>query len=535
MTLCITTQAVAETLYVRPEGGSYGAEDGTSYANAFDGFEDMVWGAGAGQIGAGDTLIVCGTFSTITLQAKRDGSAGSPITIDGDCSGQGDLSRAVIDGTVSSMNATMPQLSNIWEVGVGETGVGYTYITFTHFELKMEVASGNIHHGLKIRATSAPDTVDRTVNTFVVIDDVTVHGVGTAGSGYSQTCVNGRGSNTRITNSTIYDCPSDGIYWEGNNNEFSYLDISNVDTQTGTPDGDTIQFGGAAGIQNTGNWIHHNTLDCRGNNCKQALVMSSDSDLTVDNLVEFNSLYGGGAVLNWNPGGGTIRNNLLYSTLGGQNNAVDVGVLFIQEQTGTGVAQNPITVYGNLIVGEAGVYKYGIFANPSGMAAAHTYNIWNNTIIGFYDTGILCSTGGSVLTCNVSNNIIYTQDGLYAFLFGSGMAGTIRKNNIWYGVGAKNAPGTFADNSTGDLNVDPLLMDPSITVGPTPVGSPAGDATGSATRGDHRTKAGSPARRAGVSGYTCMDVRGRPCYPDSPDIGAYQATSGDPANTRTAR
>jgi len=44
--------------YVRPAGGNYGLENGTSYANAWDGLEKVVWGAGGVQ--PGDTLYVCG-------------------------------------------------------------------------------------------------------------------------------------------------------------------------------------------------------------------------------------------------------------------------------------------------------------------------------------------------------------------------------------------------------------------------------------------------------------------------------------------
>ena len=48
------------TWYVRPITAEYGAEDGSSYAAAFDGLGDITWGVGGVQ--AGDTLKVCGTF-----------------------------------------------------------------------------------------------------------------------------------------------------------------------------------------------------------------------------------------------------------------------------------------------------------------------------------------------------------------------------------------------------------------------------------------------------------------------------------------
>ena len=53
------TTETAETWYVRPSGGSYGSENGTSYANAWDGLKSIVFGPGG--VEAGDTLYVCGT------------------------------------------------------------------------------------------------------------------------------------------------------------------------------------------------------------------------------------------------------------------------------------------------------------------------------------------------------------------------------------------------------------------------------------------------------------------------------------------
>jgi len=43
--------------YVRPAGGTYGNEDGTSYADAWDGFSDITWAS----VQPGDTLWICGT------------------------------------------------------------------------------------------------------------------------------------------------------------------------------------------------------------------------------------------------------------------------------------------------------------------------------------------------------------------------------------------------------------------------------------------------------------------------------------------
>lgn len=85
--------------------------------------------------------------------------------------------------------------------------------------------------------------------------------------------------------------------------------------------------------------------------------------------------------------------------------------------------------------------------------------------------------------------------------------------SYYYSVAGDPAAFVTATGGTGiNVNVDPLLI--STT--------------------DLRTQSTSPLRRTGTSSVVCRDVRGRACYPDSPDIGAYQATSGDPSTTRSA-
>jgi parallel beta-helix repeat protein len=70
-----------DTWYVRPAGGNYGLEDGTSYENAWNGFGNIVWGAGG--VSVSDTLYVCGAHSQ-KLEIGNSGEEGNPISIRGD-------------------------------------------------------------------------------------------------------------------------------------------------------------------------------------------------------------------------------------------------------------------------------------------------------------------------------------------------------------------------------------------------------------------------------------------------------------------
>lgn len=51
---------------------------------------------------------------------------------------------------------------------------------------------------------------------------------------------------------------------------------------------------------------------------------------------------------------------------------------------------------------------------------------------------------------------------------------------------------------------------------------------------DYKLQPTSPLKRTGTQHPYCRDARGRPCW-SPPDIGAYQSTSGDPAATRAVR
>ena len=72
--------ARAADYYVRPAGGNYGLENGSSYENAWDGFADIAWGEGVGSVEAGDTLFVAGTHRE-TLMIGESGKVENHIFI----------------------------------------------------------------------------------------------------------------------------------------------------------------------------------------------------------------------------------------------------------------------------------------------------------------------------------------------------------------------------------------------------------------------------------------------------------------------
>lgn len=92
----IPSIASATDWYVRPAGGDYNLEDGTSYENAWDGLKNVVWGVGGVQ--PEDNLYVCGLHlhnmisgGSIVSQADVNVISGTSeqarVTIRGDCPG----------------------------------------------------------------------------------------------------------------------------------------------------------------------------------------------------------------------------------------------------------------------------------------------------------------------------------------------------------------------------------------------------------------------------------------------------------------
>ena len=68
------------TWHVRPKGSEYGTGDGTSYENAWEGFDSIVWAS----ISAGDTLRLTGEFiEESQLKPTVSGTATNYIVIDG--------------------------------------------------------------------------------------------------------------------------------------------------------------------------------------------------------------------------------------------------------------------------------------------------------------------------------------------------------------------------------------------------------------------------------------------------------------------
>lgn len=191
--------AWATTWHVRPaSGGEYGLEDGTSYANAYDGSPDITWGVGGVQ--PGDTLCIWDTWTgtadkddggtTRMLRAKATGTSGNIITIDGDCDGDGVY--AVFNGN----NEVADGFANVTAAD------GYAaYITLKNLTIKNFTSNGvTLYQNA---------STDYSQTAYITLDNLTIRDVGANG-------VQSRGRFITMTDLDIDGTVGDSIQHQGN-------------------------------------------------------------------------------------------------------------------------------------------------------------------------------------------------------------------------------------------------------------------------------------------------------------------------------
>lgn len=155
--------SAAATWIVRPNTGEYGTEDGSSAADAFDGFSDITWGVGGVQ--AGDTLKYCETFRE-TLTVGGQGTSSADITITRECTDVG-----LDDGVISGSNVI-----TAWD-GVDGNGEYPSTATFTA-PFSVIVDGVAIDHGIAGSLAADEWALDATTTGHVLLGfDPTGHTV----------------------------------------------------------------------------------------------------------------------------------------------------------------------------------------------------------------------------------------------------------------------------------------------------------------------------------------------------------------------
>lgn len=435
-----------------------------------------------GGVGAYNTWASV-TFASDNTYAQKAGttwtiSANQSILIT--ASGASDSARIILTRYGTGADPIINATGNHY--GIAITGAR-SFITLDHFEVYGVSMSAGSDNGLVRLCDSAG-----VFCTSITITNMTLHDAVSAGGGSSAQGIMAWCTSCIITDNTIYNIANDAINVVNvgsGNTVISRNIVQNVSTSSVFGDGFQLS-GTAATVTMIDNYCDHTSVEI-----KHCLI---------DQTTTTTSYY--------------ANNKFLMSTLDAPS-----GTTYAVELDGpTGIVVGNIlrgghvclqtsnanyVIYGNLLTG---CYGFGwVFSGTN-----NTATFSNNTIDPTSFTGIIAvDLSGSVAnTVGLYNNAI-TNAGTGVKKAGS--VTVIDRNNLFFG---NTANGSSYSPDASSVLADPLYINRASS--------------------DYRTQGTSPARRAGLSGYPCLDVRGRACYPDRPDIGAYQATSGDPASTRSA-
>jgi hypothetical protein len=452
-------EALAATKYVRPvSGGPYGQANGTSYKDAFAGFAKVL-------INSGDTLIVCGTFTSadaekswVLYDIAESGSATNPTIIDGDCSSQGDLPRAALN-------------ANGMQFGVYILGPA-SHINIRNLEIYgVDTSTGSNRFLFRLcTITEGSSCKNITVSNLLLHDAIDPGGANEANGiwGICDECI--------IEKNEIYNISSDGI-WLGSAKGTVIRDnhIHHVATN-GRVTGDCVQLSNADNL-----YMHDNVLDHSNTDAKQALMIHSGTGIRVAKnkmmmsnardqtdgvsktlnieapgaIVEGNYITGGWAGL-WVVGGGTqVRNNIISGAYG------------YQVAIGDGSTYD---FYNNVV--DCKDLSNAIGFNNSG--TGYTRSVKNNI---FTRCSVAIQKGGTG-TLNFDNNLLYQN----------------LKDTLWFTMSGTN------------LVADPMFSNQNGTYS-----SPA----------DYSLKVGSPAINAGANIGLSVDYLEKP-RDSQPDIGAFE-------------
>ena len=370
--------------YVRPSAtpGTYGLEDGTSYANAWNGLTNIDWTL----IGYGDVLWVAGTHTAedFVINSDDTGGGSADCTIRGDYSGDpGIIDRSAASGTyVVDLEDNCP------------TGAGDMVIK------NLEVRGGN--YSAIVRVQNAADRVR--LESVTAVGDNSSNTTGLLG-----TCAD----RLDITDPIVRDCRT-GITLSA----------------SGSGNQDGVVSGGKVSLQN-----HANSQGIIASNTFQAasggLVISGVEitgwgeeaiDLFSANNVTINSVWA-------HHDNGLGVGNAIKSG-GSSTTGTDIVGNVVNDVTGYGISNNGgqgTSISGNLVLrcGDRGIVVNDSYTNVNdnhifgcaGLAMDLTDTI---TIGGFYrnlsdgtleiDSNVTITVGGSNHFGAITNNGTYTAD-----------------------------------------------------------------------------------------------------------------------------
>lgn len=253
----------------------------------------------------------------------------------------------------------------------------------------------------------------------------------------------------------------------------------------------------------SGSWVANNTITCeRAEYCRAFTMDGTAINQNTNNWFVGNMVVGANVRSQMNGNGNYFVANIYRDQRSGTVKPIDSGESIAFEGY-AGPSQDHVVAF-NTFLNNTHAPCLSI---RSGAATKSNILIANNLfvncggpdIVGYENAAVVLENHASVGNQTFKNNLIYdSAETATVFYKATGLT-TV--------AGFQSA--CSGDVCSGNLSSDPLLMSET----------------------DVRLRTTSPGYRAGV-GTVCRDYRGRVCPPDSPNIGAYQSSSGDPAATR---
>ena len=528
-------------------------------------FSNLIWMDTFG-IDSGDTLCIVGTHRG-TLSPGNSGTISSPITIKGDCA-------SVTAGTITGANV---ESSWTGPDGNGNYQSGSTYTTpysvlvdgvvSKHGDVLASLNTGEWYfsgskvyyhgdptgHTMEVGVRGANIDGYASTSSYITITGLTFQATRYQSSRASvvfKDCVG-----IKVLNSTFYSHRG-GIDFRGtctdvlaDGNTLTLVsDGIDVNVDTGIPSQAVISNNTVSSTHNVDAW---STTALSTN----WLAGVEATHAAVDQECIASTTAGNNIRVYRNTVSYCYTGVYLYATVNRSDYLVHSNTVYRVARHGiivnsVGQTISNLQVVGNLINGCGSITpdsSYGINIPGSSAPPGNSMIVTNNTIVNCSNSvGLSGDSAGDLIGIfanNISGYIVKFGQSYNAYHINatnfSTLYNTNVNNNIWIGTSGgwrKNSGAyrtTFSAwlsdivgyyNSTAEL----LSTNPSESTWAT-----AGFL--SLTTPDYRLVAGSSGRRAGTSVGVCLDVRGRACYPDTPDIGAYQATSRDQADTRLPR
>lgn len=434
--------ADATIRYVRPSaGGPYGTGDGSSYSNAFSGFRAV-------SVRSGDTLKVCGSFTSsdastdyFLLSFGVSGSLGSPTTIDGDCSAEGDFAQAVLNASGRMFGIYIePSSSNITVKNIDLFGVD----------------SEPLYNRCLLRLGS---TGDQQEVSNITVSNMRIHDVIHLSDATEANGIWGACNDCLIEENEIYNIPSDGI-WLGRAARTTIRNNHIHDVATsGLVTGDCAQIANAPNVLIQGNVLDHSKTDA-----KNSLIVHTGSP---NALITQNHILMGTSKdqtkntsmsANIQSDGATISGNYIsggWTALAVSGNNIQINTNVITKAYGNNVlaADNGSGqyFYNNTI--DCGNVSGATGVNLSGAGYGRTFK---NNIIVRCSVGL--AKGGSAIEFVFENNLLFdnADNDLYF---------AMNDKNISADPLFENSSGTYSNPMDYYLRSDSPSVDSGALVG----------------------------------------------------------------------